>query len=349
MDLGTVQAHHHRDARGRRRGGRDVLPRRVVHEPAPAGATASRTSRRELGLPYVFLTSERVDGVPRGGRGLHGCGPGLAEVVGQRRRRGAVQEHHGRGRQAVPPRARTTSPRRTPCARRGGHKTAFTPRRSCYDGAQQAKMEALLDARVRPYVDEHYWPPLYSMGAFAMTREEELGYRPTAGNQGRIGALREPLPCWSAFTGRPCHRRRQAVGLLSRRHRQLDDGRPGRAVVHAGLELRGSHPPARGASHDRTCAAPGLRGLRRLDPVTASLPEAGACAAGMRQSLDNRPATPQPEPMDIQPLYDAMRSLNADDAYKARLSLEQWKMIEPFLTATSTVRAGGPAAQARRP
>ena len=28
----------------------------------------------------------------------------------------------------------------------------------------------------------------------------QLGYRPTAGNQGRIGALREPLPCWSAFT-----------------------------------------------------------------------------------------------------------------------------------------------------
>jgi radical SAM protein with 4Fe4S-binding SPASM domain len=38
------------------------------------------------------------------------------------------------------------------------------------------------------------------MGAFAAQREHELGYRPTAGNQGRIGALREPLPCWSAFT-----------------------------------------------------------------------------------------------------------------------------------------------------
>ena len=43
--------------------------------------------------------------------------------------------------------------------------------------------------------------------------------------------------------------------------------------------------------------------------------------------------------MDIQPLYDAMRSLNADDAYKARLSLEQWKTIEPFLTRLE-VRAG---------
>lgn len=69
-----------------------------------------------------------------------------------------------------------------------------------YDGAQQVAMEALLSAHVRPYVDQHYWLPLYSMGSLATQREQELGYRPTAGNQGRLGALREPLPCWSAFT-----------------------------------------------------------------------------------------------------------------------------------------------------
>lgn len=68
-----------------------------------------------------------------------------------------------------------------------------------YDDEQQAKMEALV-AEILPYVDEHYWLPLYSMGSFATKREEELGYKPIAGNQGRLGALREPLPCWSAFT-----------------------------------------------------------------------------------------------------------------------------------------------------
>jgi len=62
------------------------------------------------------------------------------------------------------------------------------------------KMEQLIAEKVTPYVDQHYWLPLYSMGAFATLREEELGYRPTAGNQGRLGQLREPLPCWSAFT-----------------------------------------------------------------------------------------------------------------------------------------------------
>jgi radical SAM protein with 4Fe4S-binding SPASM domain len=69
-----------------------------------------------------------------------------------------------------------------------------------YDGETQAKMEEFLAERIIPYVDQHYWLPLYSMGSFATAREEALGYRPTAGNQGRIGALRDPLPCWSVFT-----------------------------------------------------------------------------------------------------------------------------------------------------
>jgi radical SAM protein with 4Fe4S-binding SPASM domain len=82
----------------------------------------------------------------------------------------------------------------------GGHRTGLYASSIRYDGEQHARMEALLASRVLPYVDQHYWLPLYSMGAFATEREEQLGYRPTAGNQGRIGALREPLPCWSAFT-----------------------------------------------------------------------------------------------------------------------------------------------------
>jgi MoaA/NifB/PqqE/SkfB family radical SAM enzyme len=68
-----------------------------------------------------------------------------------------------------------------------------------YDGEQQVRMQALVD-EVSPYLDEHYWLPLYSMGSLATAREEALGYRPIAGNQGRLDNLREPLPCWSAFT-----------------------------------------------------------------------------------------------------------------------------------------------------
>jgi MoaA/NifB/PqqE/SkfB family radical SAM enzyme len=81
----------------------------------------------------------------------------------------------------------------------GGYKCGLYASSIRYDGEQQEKMMELV-REIRPYLDEHYWLPLYSMGSLATQREEELGYRPIAGNQGRLGALREPLPCWSAFT-----------------------------------------------------------------------------------------------------------------------------------------------------
>jgi MoaA/NifB/PqqE/SkfB family radical SAM enzyme len=82
----------------------------------------------------------------------------------------------------------------------GGYKCGIYASSIAYDGAQAERMQGLLEEHVLPFVDEHYFLPLYSMGAFATKREEELGYKPIAGNQGRLEALREPLPCWSAFT-----------------------------------------------------------------------------------------------------------------------------------------------------
>ena len=81
-----------------------------------------------------------------------------------------------------------------------GYDTKIYASSIMYDGQQQERMEALVKNRVAPFVDQHYWLPLYSMGAVATQREKELGYRPTAGNQGRIGGLVKPLPCWSAFS-----------------------------------------------------------------------------------------------------------------------------------------------------
>ena len=82
----------------------------------------------------------------------------------------------------------------------GGYQCGLYASSIRYDGEQQAKMERFLAENVLPYVDQHYWLPLYSMGSIATQRESELGYRPTAGNQGRLDAMRDPLPCWSAFT-----------------------------------------------------------------------------------------------------------------------------------------------------
>ena len=43
--------------------------------------------------------------------------------------------------------------------------------------------------------------------------------------------------------------------------------------------------------------------------------------------------------MEIQTLFDAVHSLNAPDAFKPRLTLEQWRMLQPFLSRHE-IRAG---------
>jgi len=155
--------------------------------------------KRELSMPYVFLTSnasmafaEAVEACMQAGLdslkwSVNACDEAQFEdVMGV-----SGKLFH---------RALDNIAAAWDARKRGGYATGLYASSIRYDGEQQQRMEQLLTERVRPYVDQHYWLPLYSMGAFATQREEQLGYRPTAGNQGRIGALREPLPCWSAFT-----------------------------------------------------------------------------------------------------------------------------------------------------
>ena len=155
--------------------------------------------KRELAMPYVFLTSnasmafpEAVDECMKAGLDSLKWSINAADEEQFEKIMGVAGKLFGRALDNV----------KSACEvrKRGGHQTGLYASSIKYDGEQQVKMEALLNERVRPYIDQHYWLPLYSMGAFATQREHALGYRPTAGNQGRIGALREPLPCWSAFT-----------------------------------------------------------------------------------------------------------------------------------------------------
>lgn len=82
----------------------------------------------------------------------------------------------------------------------GGYKCGIYASSIQYDGEQAARMERLLDEHVRPWVDEHYFLPLFGqMTQLDAERSAQLGFVPTAGNQGRIGALRDPLPCWAVI------------------------------------------------------------------------------------------------------------------------------------------------------
>lgn len=64
-----------------------------------------------------------------------------------------------------------------------------------FDGEQGERMQALVD-EIRPFVDEHYWLPLYGMAGAS----KAAGWKPQPGNPGRLDAMRAPLPCWSCFT-----------------------------------------------------------------------------------------------------------------------------------------------------
>jgi len=158
-----------------------------------------RHLKQTLGMPYVFLTSnasmafpEAVEECMRAGLDSLKWSCNAADEEQFERIMAVSKKLFHRATENIRAAWETR--------RRGGYATGLYASSIRYDGAQQAKMEGFLAQSVLPYVDQHYWLPLYSMGAFATLRERELGYRPTAGNQGRLGALREPLPCWSAFT-----------------------------------------------------------------------------------------------------------------------------------------------------
>lgn len=154
---------------------------------------------KDIGIPYVFLTSNASRADPLLVHNLMAAGlDSLKWSVN------AADEAQFKDVMGVSPRLFRKALRNIKAAKEVRDSNQFHCTLSAssirYDGAQQEKMEALLKEYVILFVDRHYWLPLYSMGSVAKEREAELGYKPTAGNQGRIGALRDPLPCWSAFT-----------------------------------------------------------------------------------------------------------------------------------------------------
>ena len=77
----------------------------------------------------------------------------------------------------------------------GKYKCGLYASSIAFDGEQGRKMRALVE-EIAPYVDEHYWLPLYGMGGAS----KAVGWKPQPGNPGRLDAMRDPLPCWAVFT-----------------------------------------------------------------------------------------------------------------------------------------------------
>lgn len=75
----------------------------------------------------------------------------------------------------------------------GGYDCGIYASSIAFDGEQGEKMRSLIEQQVKPVVDEFYWLPLFDMGGAARAN----GKTPTAGNPGRLDAMRDPLPCWA--------------------------------------------------------------------------------------------------------------------------------------------------------
>ena len=160
---------------------------------------ATQYLKQELKMPYVFLTT---NGSLAGERVIHALmNAGLDSLKFSINASDLEQFKEVMG---VKPKlykqALANLKRAYEIRNRCKYKTKVYASSIKYDGEQQQRMEGLIREHVEPYTDESYYLPLYSMGSVATEREAELGYRPTAGNQGRLGALVKPLPCWSAFT-----------------------------------------------------------------------------------------------------------------------------------------------------
>jgi MoaA/NifB/PqqE/SkfB family radical SAM enzyme len=160
--------------------------------------------KAELGMPYVFLTSNASLATREVVEGLMAAGlDSLKWSVN------AADTAQFKEIMAVKPKlfedALTNIRNAWDVRRKGGYKTGLYASSIRYDGEQQVKMEALLKARVVPYVDEHYWLPLYTMAMRSAEIKAKLGYTPTHGNSGRYNPktglpTRDPLPCWAVFT-----------------------------------------------------------------------------------------------------------------------------------------------------
>ncbi len=83
-----------------------------------------------------------------------------------------------------------------------GFKTLLSASSIVGDGISGEEMEVFLGDKIAPWVDKHYWLPVYQMG---MPNSAIKNLSPTQGNSGRIEdktgeANRDPLPCWAVFT-----------------------------------------------------------------------------------------------------------------------------------------------------
>jgi len=160
---------------------------------------ALRYAKHDCGFPYVFLTTNGRLATPE--RVRECMEAGLDSLKFSFNFADAQQFHEVTRVRAsdfrrVVSNVRAARRVRDEVAERTGHRCGLYASSIRYDDEQLVRMEHAVE-EILPFVDEHYWLPLYGQAGLTAGAH---GTVPSAGNQGRIGALRKPLPCWSLFT-----------------------------------------------------------------------------------------------------------------------------------------------------
>lgn len=97
----------------------------------------------------------------------------------------------------------------------GGYKTKIYASSILFNGEEQrAQMESVLEERVRPFTDSHYFLPCFSEMASVNNVKETRGWKVNAGNQGRADNKVDPLPCWSLFREAHVRLQKQEDGTI---------------------------------------------------------------------------------------------------------------------------------------
>lgn len=159
-------------------------------------------AKKECGFPYVFITTNGrlarpslVDTCMRAGLdslkfSLNHASP--AQFT-------AITQLPGFNLSTILGNVRAAHSVREKVLEETGHKCGLYASSILYDGEQREAMVAVVKT-VLPYLDQHYYLPLYGQAGQVVDALESHGLRPMAGNPGRVGALRKPLPCWACFT-----------------------------------------------------------------------------------------------------------------------------------------------------
>jgi MoaA/NifB/PqqE/SkfB family radical SAM enzyme len=154
---------------------------------------------KEIGIPYVFLTSnaslarpEIVEKCMKAGLDSLKWSCNAYDEVQFKELMGAAPALFWKAYENIRNAYRTREAK--------GYKTKLAASSVKYNNEQMAKMTEFAKQNIVPYVDEYYWLPLYTAGGQATEIDKEHGWQPIAGNTGTITDPAEPIPCWTIFT-----------------------------------------------------------------------------------------------------------------------------------------------------